>query len=186
VAVARTDRGLGQVGALVLACSAVALVAHADPSFGPHDVRTIFYISKSDDRNRVDYGVRLDAACLPVGSEPVYAYWHRFEPGQPRYGDLNLMDRRAYAISSQAVRSTAPEGSWIELRLAALPGERVLVLVQRAGEGCIARARFDIRGRPAFLDHIHVTLRGPLAIDHVTLRGEDVSSGTPVFEHRTP
>jgi len=41
--------------------------AHADPHFGPHDVATVFYVSKSENRNRVDYGLHLDADCHAQG-----------------------------------------------------------------------------------------------------------------------
>lgn len=171
---------------LILAHVALPPGSLADPPFGRHDVRTVFYISKSDDRNRVDYGVRLDAQCQPRGNRPIYAYWRRFEPGQPRFGDLNALDRRAYAVRRQRVASTADNGSWIEMFLAAVPRMRVLVLVQPNGSGCLARAQVPIRGSDAFLDHIHVQLRGPMSVDHVLLRGEDVRRGAPVYERRRP
>ena len=176
-------------GLLCLAAIAFALAATpalARVTFGDNDVRTIFYISKSDDRNRVDYGVRLDGACMPRGSRPIYAYWHRFEPGQPPIGDLNGMDRRAYGIQRQSVRSRAQNGSWIEMRLRGFPGERILVLVQQNGGGCAARAQVQIDGSDAFLDHIHVRLRGPMSIDRVILQGRDVQTGARLRESRRP
>lgn len=179
-------RGATLGALLILACVTLPASSFADPTFGRHDVRTVFYISKSDDRNRVDYGIRLDARCQPRSPRPVYAYWRRFEPDQPRFGDLNLLDRRAYAVARQHVVSTASSGSWIEMYIAAVPELRVLVLAQPGGEGCRARAQVPIRGRPAFLDHIHVQLSGPMSVDHVLLRGEDVARGAPVFERRSP
>ena len=58
--------GLGAPHALAFAALlAVVLGGVSDakagePPFGRFDVRTVFYISKSDDHNRVDYGIHLD------------------------------------------------------------------------------------------------------------------------------
>jgi hypothetical protein len=54
-----------------------------DPSFDANDIETLFFIAKSDDRNRVDYGMRLDKHCAPVGEAPVFPYWREFEPPPP-------------------------------------------------------------------------------------------------------
>jgi len=171
---------------------AAALTVPASPalarvSFGEHDVRTVFYISKSDDRNRVDYGIRLTAQCMPDGDEPVYAYWHRFEPRQARFGDLRGMDRRAYGIRRQSVSSRAANGSWIEMRIRGFSRERILILVQRGADGtCHARAQVRIDAHDAFLDHIHIQLSGPMRIENVILEGTDVQSGSPLRESRRP
>ena len=171
---------------------AAALMLPASPAlarvtFGDHDVRTIFYISKSDDRNRVDYGIRLTEQCLPDGDEPVYAYWHRFEPRQARFGALRGLDRRAYGIRTQSVSSQASNGSWIEMRIRGFSRERILILVQRGSDGtCHARAQVQIDARDAFLDHIFIQLAGPMRIEHVVLEGRDVQTGSPLRESRVP
>ena len=164
----------------------MAAPASATPSFGSHDVRTVFHIAKSDDRNRVDYGIHLDARCQPVGDEPVYAYWHRFEPGFPRFGDLGFMDSRVYGISSQSVPTRSDDGTWVEMHLAAFPDLRILVLVQRHDGRCVARAQIPVRGQPAFVDRVFVQLRQPLGVEYVRFRGVDVQTGQPVSERRRP
>jgi len=177
-------RRLGATLAVAVALAPAA--AHADPDFGAHDVRTVFFISKSDDRNRVDYGVRLDARCQPVGETPVYAYWHRFEPGQPIYGDLNSMDRRVYGVRQQRVHERNASGTWIEIRLAAVTDERILILVRPGDDGCVAAARIQVRGRDALLDHVHVQLARLFGVEHVTVHGRDPDTGAEVTERRTP
>lgn len=178
------------VSLLVFAIVALGLphAAHAQAgrSFGPHDVRTIFHIAKSDDRNRVDYGIHLDADCQPVGRSPVYAYWHRFEPGEPRYGELNPLDRQLYGIRSQRVRTRSANGTWTEMRINALPGYRILVLTQRTADGCQARARAAVNHRPAFIHRVFVQLGGPFSVDHVVFRGVDATTHRPVVERRLP
>lgn len=171
--------------ATALACL-VAVPVAADVEFGPHDVRTIFYISKSDDRNRVDYGIRLDATCRPQGGQPIYAYWHRFEPNQPTFGDLNGMDERAYGITRQHVRSATPTSTWLEMYLRGFQEQRFLILVQRdRSERCHARAMLTIDEHDSFLEHIHVTL-GMIGVDRVTLHGRDAQSGAERTEVRRP
>lgn len=170
----------------VFVAAAAPRTARADVDFGEHDIRTIFYISKSDDRNRVDYGIHLDATCQPVGPTPLYAYWHRFEPGQPTIGELNGMDERAYGITRQHVRTAAPNGVWLEMHLRGFPEQRFLILVQRNGGGqCLARAMIPIESRDAYLDHIHVTL-GFVGVDRVTLHGRDTRNGDELTETRRP
>jgi hypothetical protein len=173
------------LGALLFLALLPATV-RAEPSFGAHDVRTVFHVAKSDDRNRVDYGIHLDGECQPIGSEPMYVYWHRFEPGQALYGDLNALDRRAYGIASQSVRTRSPAGTWTELRINALPDLRILVLTQRTAQGCIGRARVLVNSRPAYVDRVFVQLAGPLSVEFITLSGVDAVSSAPVAERRTP
>lgn len=160
--------------------------ALADPTFGEHDVRTVFHIAKSDDRNRVDYGIHLDDRCRPVGSQPIYAYWHRFEPGAARYGDLNAFDAQVYGIVRQEVRSRASTGTWTEMRIGAMPNLSILVLTQRVGDRCVARARIDVNDRPAYVDRVFVQLDPPFGISHVVFSGVDVESARPVSERRLP
>lgn len=172
--------------AAVLTGLFVPAVAVATPRIGVHDVQTLFFVSKSDDRNRVDYGIHLDEACLPVGRTPVFAYWRRFEPGDEPLGSLNSLDEQVYGIRHQSVRSTAPNGSWVELRINGLPEDRILVLIQRVSDGCRARAHATLNGRPVFLTRVHAQLRALIGIDHIRLHGTDRQTGARVVERRDP
>ncbi|MBX7190639.1 MAG: DUF4833 domain-containing protein [Sandaracinaceae bacterium] len=171
---------------LALGALLVAAVAHASPSFGVHDIATLFFIAKSDDHNRVDYGIHLDAQCRPVGRDPVFAYWRRFEPRQEPLGDLNLLDQTIYSVAHQEVRDDPADGSWIDLTLRALPSRPVQVHVRHVAARCVGAALTSIRGEEAILDHVFVQLgRAPGQIDHVLIRGEDRESGHPVSERVT-
>lgn len=172
-----------------MALAVVALMASAasaTPTIGAHDVPTLFYVGKSDDRNRVDYGVRLDAECFPVGDAPVYAYWRRFEPGAPELGDLNSLDRTAYGIARQSVRVREPNGSWIELRVRALPSRRLLVLVQRAGDRCVGSVQTTIAAEDAVLTRVFVDLAGPMRVREVEIHGEVRGTGAEIVERGRP
>jgi hypothetical protein len=122
-------------------------VAYAVPRIGPNDVETLFYIAKSDDRNRVDYGVHLDATCVPVGRDPVFAYWRRFEPGAERFGDLNLLDQTVYGIEHQDVATRDGTGTWIRVQLRALSSRTLHVRIQRGQDGCTGVVLLEILGK---------------------------------------
>lgn len=59
----------------------LALVGPASPArsqslhFDPHDVTSLFTISKSENKNEVVFGIHLDERCIPVGDAPVFAFW---------------------------------------------------------------------------------------------------------------
>ena len=164
----------------------VASIAHADPRLGAHDLPTLFYVAKSDDRNRVDYGVRLDEQCAPRSFAPVFAYWRRFEPGQPPLGDLSMLDQRGYGIAHQAVRVSEQSGSWIELRLRALPDRTLLALVQPVGDRCVGSAQLEIAGEQAVLDHVFVRLDGPMRVREIELHGQARDTGRELVERLRP
>ena len=79
---------------------------NGDPDFGPNDVATVFFFSKSDDRNRVDYGLRLDATCMPVGEEPLFPYWREFESEPPglKTHSLKFFEYAGYGVSEQRIK----------------------------------------------------------------------------------
>ena len=97
----------------VVAGALVAPAAKAAyPAFGPNDVPTAFFISKSDDHNRVDYWMRLDANCQPVNNDAVTPYWREFEKAPPVVThSINFLDRMAYGISAQGVASRSATGA---------------------------------------------------------------------------
>lgn len=115
-------------------------------AFDVDDVETLFSIRKSANRNRVDYGLRLDAGCRPLGEAPVVAYWRMLEDGEHVREPLLAREQRAYGVASQDVTATA-DGGRIALRLRALPDRTVVVNVRRSGGRCVARSITSIGGR---------------------------------------
>jgi hypothetical protein len=150
------------------------------PTASANDVGTVFSIRRSLNRNRVDYGVRLDASCRAEGREPVFAYWRMLESGEG-VQSLRRIERRAYGIASQEVRHD-PRGSVIELRLRALP-DRPIVVHTRMGSGqCETEALTPIAGVEAVLRDIYVVLAGGIRVDRVEIRGERRGGGGAVAE----
>jgi len=171
--------------ALALALGPVPALAQVE--FGPHDVRTVFFIAKSQNRNRVDYALSLDAECRPKGAAPVRPYWRLFEEGG-RLEPLARHERRAYGIASQRVRATRG-GYVVELRLRALPERPIEVHAVKDSSGrCRAGAITPIRGQRAELHSIFVQLASGLIprVDSVLVEGRAVTDHRYLRERLTP
>ncbi|MFO0696944.1 MAG: DUF4833 domain-containing protein [Polyangiales bacterium] len=159
--------------------SIVATVALARVELDGDDVPTVFSIRKSANRNRVDFGLRLGPDCRAEGSEPVFAYWRMLERGPDALEALEPFERRAYGIASQEVEA---DGARVLVRLHAVPG-RVLVFAPRKVRGrCLCHATLPIGGRPSILEDVFVVLSGPLAVDHIELRGRSLDDGAERVE----
>lgn len=160
--------------------------AHAEGRFGPHDVRTLFGIGKNTDRNEVQYGIRLDKDCVPVGDEPVYAYWRQYEKGPEVTADLNWLDRTGYGIKDQRVTARSPAASKVLMRLRATSDRTIAILVRKEGGACAAEPIAFISGTPSRLTHIHVQLSGPLSIDWIDIVGFRNDNKQPIAERAKP
>lgn len=171
--------------ALGVAVALASAEAHAaDPAFGPNDVATAFFVSKSDDRNRVDYGVRLDADCAPSGEAPVFPYWREFENSPPvRTHSLGWIEYLGYGISEQ--RITRPEGGGAEIaiRLKAVARDLVIAIKKGADGKCQATVRCTLAGiSGAQLSSAHIKLRRALSVEYIELFGREPATGASVVE----
>lgn len=168
----------------LLALSSPASAAGGVP-FGPSDIPTVFFISKSDDRNRVDYGMRLTAACAPVSDDAVFPYWREFEGAPPvRTFLLGAFAHLGYGISEQRlVRGGKPDAAYL-VRLKQFRQRPVWITTSRDGGGrCRARARVAIGAvKLAELSSIYVKLSGPLSVDYIVVKGRDPATGKEIEE----
>lgn len=175
---------------LVLALSCVATVAFANVDFSDNDVPTIFYIDKSDDRNRVDYGIRLTETCQPTSTSPMVVYWREFEGGHGgRYTHgLNIFEGPVYGVGSQRVTETRADGVTMRVEIRALSSRPLEIHTEPASSSdvrpCRARAIATISGVRAYLDHVHLTLGdGPGSLRFADIYGTAVDGGADVTEH---
>ena len=172
-----------------LVAFSLLLPSHAlarDPKFSAFDVQTVFYISKSDDRNRVDYGIHLDASCAPVGDDAVFQYWREFERSPPvRVHGLGMFEYIPYGISEQRTISRTSSGGSHTIKLRQLDKMLIRVVSQKGADGrCSAEARTVISSKECVLIFAYVKLRkGGLApsVDYIDLHGRDVSTGQEVL-----
>ncbi len=157
-------------------------VAAADSRFGPYDVRTLFEIGKNLDRNVVQYGIRLDKDCVPIGDEPIYAYWRQFEKGPDVTEDLNFLDKQGYGIKGEWVTKRDPAGSKVLMTLRATD-RPIAVLVKKGDDGkCVGDSIAKINGEQAHLEKVFVHVKSWLNVDWVEIRGTSVASGKPIVE----
>lgn len=173
---------------LAIFAGAVALGpdASAEGRFGAHDIQTLFGIGKNTDRNEVQFGIRLDKDCSPIGDEPIYAYWRQYEKGPDVTEDLNMLDKTGYGIKSQKVEKRTPTGGKVAMVLKATPERGIGVFVHKDGDKCVAEPLAFISGVTAKLEKIHVQLKGFLSVDYIEIRGRRVDDKQPIVERARP
>lgn len=173
------------LGALVagLTCASPAGASTAAMVFGPNDVPTVFFISKSDDRNRVDYGLRLDASCVPVDDDAVIVYWREFEKAPPvRTHPLSLLEYVPYGVAEQHRVQRTPTGAEYALRLKQLD-RRIVILTRREQDGsCSATATTVVKGTRAQLVSVYAKLAGVMSVEYIDIHGKDLETGAPLSE----
>ena len=156
--------------------------------FGANDIPTLFFIAKSDDRNRVDYGMRLDARCAPLGDEPVFPYWREFEPPPPvRTRSMGAFAKMGYGISTQRVVQRSATGGETSIKLKQV-GRLISITTSRGANGrCSAVVRMKIADVPsAELLWIFVKLAGPLSVSYIDVKGRNPTTAKPVEERLKP
>lgn len=166
----------------MLSGAEVAVVS--DIQFGPYDIPTVFFISKSDDANRVDYGLRLDENCNPVGDEPVFPYWREFENSPPvRVHGLKFYEYAAYGVAEQ--RSLRRAGNVLEIavRLKPLPRELIVALEKQPDGKCKATVRTTISEIVgAELLSAYVKLKRAWSVEYVEVHGKHPETGLALCE----
>ena len=173
----------GRWGLAALAfLSLLAGAAGADP---PSATRAlpIFSISKSENKNQVQYAIRVDDHCQPVAGAPVFAYWRMLEKGPTVTEPLLAHEQDGYGIASQVTTQT-PGGASVHLVLRAVRGRSIAVDVTRTASGtCRALATVAILGTPAHLFDVYAKLKWPFGVESLLLQGWSLD-GTRVIEEK--
>ncbi|MCA9582700.1 MAG: DUF4833 domain-containing protein [Myxococcales bacterium] len=171
----------------VLAVACIASVglpsATADEgvTLGPKDIRTAFFLEKSENKNQVHYGIRMDKKCQPVGKEPVFGYWRDWIDGKWKVMPFVSMDYRAYGIDKQSV----DKDHRIHVLLKALPDKPITIEVESRGGRCVAKAHMTIDGERAIFRRAFVELRF-MGVRHVDLFGTKADGKGAVHERVKP
>ncbi len=153
---------------------------------GTRDVSTVFFVAKSENKNQVHYGIRLDEACAPSGETPVYAYWRMLERGPLATEPLLSREVRAYGVADERVLERGPRVSRTRVTLEALRSRPMLVESYAEGPRCAAHATLPISGVPAALESVFVQLAWPFGVAYLTLSGSAIADGGPVHERVEP
>lgn len=157
---------------LLLSAFATPEAANA-PQTQPSELPSVFFISKSENKNQVHYAVAVDANCTPAGSAPVRPYWRLLEKGAAVVAPLLAREQRAYGLASQSVTGRWASGGRITLVLQALPQRPLTIVTGKDSKGvCLASAYTVIQHEPARLHGIHVVLKWfGLGVDSLILKG---------------
>lgn len=160
----------------------IASSAWADAmTFGANDIVTAFYFDKSDDKNRIDYGVRLDANCKPVGDEPVVPYWREFETSAGKNtATMKFFEYPAYGVAEQKIK-----GNEIKATMKAVPREIVITTSKGEDGKCKAVSKTDVAKARVEFKSAYIKLKSGWSVDYVELRGVD-AAGKGVTEKLTP
>jgi Domain of unknown function (DUF4833) len=145
----------------------------------------LFSIAKSENKNQVQYVVRVDDRCAPAGQAPVTAYWRMLERGPTQTEPILPREVRAYGVANQALVTRDEGGGQVRVVLNALPGRPMTVVTSRASDGsCRAVANMSIAGAPAHLFNVYVKLKWD-GVDYLLLRGWSMDGSQAVTERLT-
>jgi hypothetical protein len=154
----------------------------AEPETLPHDV-PLFTVSKSENKNLVQYSLRVDGHCAPVPGAPVFAFWQMLENGPGRTEPLLAREQRAYGVASQVVMDRREDGGRVRLVLNAVPKRAILIDTTRAADGsCRAYPRVSIDGTLAYIYNVYIHLRWLFGVDYLLLSGWSVDGSHVVSE----
>jgi Domain of unknown function (DUF4833) len=157
------------------------LSAEEGVAIQPDDVRSVFFIARSQNKNQVHYGVHVDAACEPLGTQPVFAYWRMLE----RRGELEPilgLEQPAYGLHESQRIERHGDTTTIGIKLRAFPERPLSVVVKRTNGKCEAAAIAAIAGADARLHWIYVKIRWPFGIGQVLVHGSANDDGRQVEE----
>jgi len=145
-------------------------------------LQSIFHIAKSENRNQVHYGARIDEACRPVGAAPIYAYWRMFERGPQHTEPLLNREQPGYGLGAQQILTRTNRGGTVSIQLRAWPDRPVRIELFRASTGCAARAMLDIQHQPAVIQSIYIDIGFLFSINYAVVRGIRLKDGQPIQE----
>jgi Domain of unknown function (DUF4833) len=152
-------------------------------NFGPNDVHSVFHVAKSENQNQVHYGLRLDAACRPVGKQPVFAYWSRYRTTGRVDAPLEGIGQRFYGASDEQKVQVGPTGGRVQMYVKALDSVIVDITIQQSADGCVATPTTSIRGERAQLSRAYLQLgRFGLSVKYVDLVGTRMRDGSRITQ----
>ncbi|MEY4582249.1 MAG: hypothetical protein RL701_6952 [Pseudomonadota bacterium] len=179
------------VAAASALCLCVAWFATAHPLFAAvqlpaAEVQSLFFISKSENKNQVHYAVLVDDACRPVGDHPVYGYWRELEVGPQATSKLLDHEQRAYGVGEPRYVRSTDKGGEIRISLRGFPERPLFIETFRQVDGrrsrCAARTHIMIQHQPAILSSIYIDLGFLFSVNYALVRGVRIADGVAVEE----
>lgn len=155
--------------------------SRGDPS--PSRTVLLFTIAKSENKNQVQYAIRVDDRCAPLGNVPVFAYWRMFEQGPDRTEPLLDREQPAYGLHSQSVTAQSGYGGKVRIALRAVSARPIEVETWRDPMGeCSGTATLLVAGAMAHLFNVYAKLKWPFGIEYLLLQGWSLDGSRVVRE----
>jgi Domain of unknown function (DUF4833) len=171
-----------QAAFLTVALSLHAIAASAEQPAPTGRVVPVFSIAKSENKNQVQYVVRLDDHCAPAGPAPLSAYWRMLEQGPTQNAPILPREVPAYGLASQVLVASDSSGGQVRAVLNALPGRPVTIATSRGSDGaCRALATVSISGGYAYLFNVYVRLKWD-GVDYLLVQGWSMDGSHVVRE----
>lgn len=177
------SRAFVLAGCLLILVSVVRGVRADYPQFGPYDVRSAFYVSKSENQNQVHYAVRLDEMCRPQKDHPVFGYWRRLKKGVRVDEPLEGPGRHLYGPSDEQAVAVGQTGGLVRMFVKAAKKVKIEIRIVKTEAGCQATSYTQIQGTTARLTYAFLQLtRFGFGVKYVELVGTRTSDGARVSE----
>jgi hypothetical protein len=158
------------------------MTAHAQVALGPRDVHSLFFITRSNNRNEVHYGVRLREGCVPASDSPIFAYWRLREETPEQLSPLLEREEAAYGIAPAQHVLTRRGLTRVSFQLNAFPDRPLVATIKPTGRTCSANVVAQVADRAAILDHIHIELGFLWSIQRIVLEATDVTGQAKLQE----
>jgi hypothetical protein len=151
--------------------------------FGPYDVRSMFYVAKSENQNQVHYAIRLDEDCKPVAEAPVFAYWRRLRKGVRYDEPLVSPGTRLYGASDEQTVTLAKDAAHVKMYVKALKRLPIDIRVEKLNGSCKTTPTVSLKGEPATLSYAYLQLgRLGITVKYVDVIGYRVRDGGKVVQ----
>jgi Domain of unknown function (DUF4833) len=155
----------------------VGLSATASAAAPAAEIPDALVITKSSNKNQVNYAVQVNAACVPAGRSPVRPYWRMLERSSNATEPLVESELRAFGVERQNIGA----GS-VNVVLRGMPARAITIRTWRAPDGtCTSSANMTIAGVPARVTNVYVRQK-LFGVDYVQLTGS--TSGGEVVSER--
>jgi len=131
------------------------------------EIPSAFFVAKSQNKNQVHYGVRVDdKTCTPAGNAPVWPYWRMLEKGPNVIEAITSSEQKYFGIDRQEV-----EGPTVRIVLHGLPSRPVVIQTWRDSSGaCLASSTMTIAGSLRRLYSVFVAIKF-FSLDHLDITG---------------
>ncbi|NJL80811.1 MAG: DUF4833 domain-containing protein [Richelia sp. SM2_1_7] len=147
-----THKQQKRLASVSLIASAIALMLPSLPSYA-NNLNSIFFISKSDNRNQVHYGVKTNPDCSLKTSQPVKPYWIL---ANGRIEDLETFEVPAFGIANQSVSENKVVMEINGLKNRKIPKEITIQANRTANQDCQISAFTTINGKKTQLTRVHI------------------------------